>query len=512
MPDQPHDGGRGHHSRPPILEFRKIVKSFAGQVAVDRASFAVSPGEVHGLVGETGAGKSTLIKVLAGELQADSGEILLDGQPFASAHPSEATRAGIGFIHQVPALIPSLSVAENVTLGLNFERGRTRLISWKAHHHAVRQVLDEVGLNHVHPSSLLADLSVHEAQLVALARVLTIDLRIVVFDEVTAPLTEEEVERLFGLIERLSDSGVAVIYVSHRLAEIFELTARVTVMKDAEVVCTEPTSALTAASLTRLIVGKDPSKRFEQEEVAVEQEAVLSFRNVSDEVLADVSFDLHRGEILGLAGLGGSGRTNVAELAFGARRPAHGQILLDGDPVRFRHPADAVSRGIGLVTEDRQADGFLPEAPVWQNITLPWRHAFSRFGFMRQRVEVAAARDAVETFDIRTRTIKTALRELSGGNQQKTILAKWLARPLKVLLLDEPTHGVDVGAKEDIYRLIHDIARQGVSVLLISSELSELEGLCQRVLVIVEGRVVDELSNRDITEPNMLESLYREPG
>lgn len=511
MTDRPSmGGGAPDGAPPPVLQFQNIVKSFSGHVAVDHASFEVLPGEVHGLVGENGAGKSTLIKVLAGELHADSGQILLDSKPFVSVHPSQATAAGIGFIHQIPALVPSLSVAENVSLGLEFQRGPSRLISWKQHHRHVRGLLAEVGLKHVSPTTSLFQLSVSERQLVALARVLSIDLRIVVFDEVTAPLTETEVERLFRIIGELKSNGVASIYISHRLSEIFELASRVTVMKDARVVGTEATKDLTPATLTRMIIGKDPADRFEQDHIRVSETAVMTFANIVDDLLQDVSFDLHSGEILGIAGLGGAGRTNIAEIAFGARQPLSGSILLDGNPVRLRHPADAVAHGIGMVTEDRQHDGYLPDAPLWQNVTLPWRHAFNRFGFMHRREEESTARQAVDRFDIRTRTIRTALRELSGGNQQKTILAKWLARPLKVLILDEPTHGVDVGAKEEIYRLISEVASQRVSILLISSELSELEGLCHRVLVLSEGQIVDELIGDDISEANMLGRLFVE--
>ena len=497
-------------SRSPVLEFRNIVKSFPGQIAVNDVSFAVYPGEIHALVGENGAGKSTLIKVLAGEHAFDSGEIRLDGQVFKSNHPSEATDKGIGFIHQVPTLVPTLSVAENASLGLRFVRNKMGLISWSAQNRSVRSVLDKVGLTHIDPRQPLEDLSLHERQLVAVARVLTIELRAVVFDEVTAPLAEQEVSRLFKIMREIRDQGVGIIYISHRLGEIFELADRVTVMKNGARVATEDVSALNPRSLTRLIIGKEPAERFESGTVPVGSRAVLSLEGVADELLRDVSFDLHEGEILGLAGLGGSGRTNIVEIIFGARQPHSGHVLLNGEEVRLHHPADAVANGVGLVTEDRQYDGFLPNAPIWQNVTLPWLRRFRRRGFLSLERERAAAREAVKRFDIRARSIRVQLRDLSGGNQQKTILAKWLSQPLEVLLLDEPTHGVDVGAKEEIYRVIADIASRGIPVILISSELDELEGLCSRVLVLVEGQVVDELTGNDITEPNMLGALYAE--
>ena len=497
-------------SRSAVLEFRHIVKSFPGQVAVDDVSFDVYPGEIHGLVGENGAGKSTLIKILAGEHAADSGEIRLEGRAFNSNHPSEATDKGIGFIHQIPALVPALSVAENVSLGLCYARQKTGLISWSAQHRSTRSVLDKVGLTHVDPRRRLEDLSLHERQLVAVARVLTIKLRAVVFDEVTAPLTELEVTRLFKIIREIRDQDVGIIYISHRLGEVFELADRVTVMKNGAHVATEAVSDLSATSLTQLIIGKEPAERFESESVPVGSRAVLSLDRVTDVLLSEVSLDLHEGEILGLAGLGGSGRTNIAEIVFGARQPDSGHVLLNGEEVRFRHPADAVAKGVGLVTEDRQHDGFLANAPIWKNISLPWLRRFRRGLLLSLERERQVAREAVERFDVRARSIRMPMSDLSGGNQQKAILAKWLSQPLQVLLLDEPTHGVDVGAKEQIYRVIGDIAAKGIPVILISSDLDELEGLCSRVLVLVEGRIVDELRSDDITAANMLGALYAE--
>ena len=497
-------------SRLAVLEFRHIFKSFPGQMAVNDVSFDVYPGEIHGLVGENGAGKSTLIKILAGEHACDSGEIRLEGKVFDSNHPSEATGKGIGFIHQIPALVPTLSVAENVSLGLRYARNIAGLISWSAQHRRSRSVLDKVGLGHIDSRRPLGDLSLHERQLVAVARVLMIELRAVVFDEVTAPLTELEVARLFKIIREIRDQGVGIIYISHRLGEIFELADRVTVMKNGAHVSTEDVAALDATSLTRLIIGKEPAERFESESTRTGSNVVLSLDRVTDTLLNEVSFDLYEGEILGLAGLGGSGRTNIVEIIFGARQPDRGRILLDGDEVRFRHPADAIGKGLGLVTEDRQHDGFLANAPIWKNITLPWLGRFRRVGLLSLEREREAARVAVERFDVRARSVHMQMSDLSGGNQQKTILAKWLSQPLRVLLLDEPTHGVDVGAKEQIYGIISDITTRGIPVILISSDLDELEGLCSRVLVLVEGQIVDEMLGEDITEVNMLSTLYAE--
>jgi ABC-type sugar transport system ATPase subunit len=524
----------------PLLEFRGITKGFPGQLANDDVSFAVRAGEVHALVGENGAGKTTLVKILAGELSPDAGELLLDGRPVRIARTWQAAERGIGFIHQEPALVPRLSVAENVTLGLRYQRALSGRIDWRRHHRLARRALDEVGLD-VDERTRLGDLSAHEQQLVAIARVLLLDLRVVVLDEVTAPLTKTEVDRLFQIVRRMRDRGVAVVYISHRLEEIFALADRVTVLKDGRWVATEPVGELSRAELTRLIIGRDPTERFRGRPASPAGAPVLSVRGLRDDVLDGVSFDLHAGEILGIAGLAGAGRTNVLEALFGAR-PADGEVSLDGQPVRFRSPADAVARGIALVTEDRKRDGYVPGFPLWKHLTLPWLRGYRVAGFLVSRRERAAAARAAARFDVRAPSLDTPLRDLSGGNQQKAILARWMSGPpagagdpghdavdasgppagagdpghdavdasgsIRVLLLDEPTHGVDVGAKEEIYRIIRELAAAGTAVLLVSSDLSELEGLCARVLLLSEGRLLGTLTGEQIERGAMLSALY----
>jgi ABC-type sugar transport system ATPase subunit len=494
------DGG------PPALEFRGVTKSFPGQLAVDRVSFSVGRGEVHGLVGENGAGKSTLIKVLAGEYRADAGEILLDGRVVEINHPWEATLHGLGFIHQEPALVPRLSVQENVTLGYGYRRNRLGLIDWSRQEGVARQALARVGLR-VDPAVRLEQLSVHERQLVAIARILLLEGRILVMDEVTAPLTEAEIQRLFSLIRQMRDGGVSVIYITHRLEEIFAIADRVTVLKNGRHVATEDVSGLTLRSLARLIVGKNPAGRFTRKLEGAGRATVLSVRGLSHGPLRDVSFDLREGEILGLAGLAGSGRTEILESIFGERGPVRGEICLAGELLNPRHPADTISRGVALVTEDRKRKAYVPRFPVWKNITLPWLRRFAHRGVLDLRKERDWAAEAMRRFDVRARSVDIPITELSGGNQQKAMLARWLSQPVRVLLLDEPTHGVDVGAKEDIYRIIQSIAARGTSVIIVSDELEELEGLCSRVLLLSEGRIVGELEGDEIEKPRMLTSL-----
>jgi ABC-type sugar transport system ATPase subunit len=490
----------------PVLEVRRVRKAFPGQVALDDVSFSIRPGEVHALVGENGAGKTTLVKILAGTHTPDSGEILLDGQPVAIAHPWEAAGHGLAFIHQEPGLFPTLSVAENLALGLGFRRGPARLVSWRDQRRTAREALDEVGLD-VDPRAQLDTLTQAERQLVALARVVHRPHRVVVLDEVTAPLSYAEVQRLFGIVRGLRDAGTAVIYISHRLEEIFDLADRVTVLRNGAVVATSRVDGLEPATLSRLIIGKDPAGRFAGTAPPERERVVLAAHGVSDELLQDVSLELHAGEILGLAGLAGAGRTNLLEILFGARRATAGRVTLDGDPLEPQHPADAIARGVALVTEDRQRDGFAAGFPLWQTVTLPSLGRYRRRGLLNPAREREAARDVVARFDVRAASVESRMEELSGGNQQKVILGRWLTQPLRVLLLDEPTHGVDVGAKEEIYRIVRDLAAGGVAVILASSELEELEGLCARVLLLADGRVIGELQGDDIDKPTILAAL-----
>lgn len=497
-------------SQVPALEFRHITKRFPGQTAVDDVSMSVMPGEVMALVGENGAGKTTLIKILAGRYSADAGTILLDGEEARLSHPSYAMVRGIGFIHQEPALIPTMSVAENLTLGEKYPQVFRGWIDWSRHLKMAHELLSRVGLD-VNPRAPLGSLSVADRQLVAIARLLAAHLRVVVFDEPTAPLTEDEVDRLFAIIAQMKSEGTAIVYISHRLEEVFRVADRVTVMRNGRWIDTQPVADVDTQKLTHLIIGKDPAAHFSQTaEPKEESRTVLSVRGLSDELLSDVSFDLHEGEVLGLAGLTGSGRSNVLEIIFGARKPVSGSIELDGVVLTLKHPADAVSKGIALVTEDRKRNGYVPTFPIWQHITLPWLSHYTHARFLLDlRLERKRAREASTRLDVRARSVNSEMRELSGGNQQKAILARWLSQKLRVLLLDEPTHGVDIGAKEEIYRIIRSLAKSGLPIVVVSSEFEELEGLCDRVLLLVEGRLIGELRGTDIDHARIVHALFQ---
>jgi ABC-type sugar transport system ATPase subunit len=496
--------GRGDIPRP-VLEVRGLSKSFGSVRALQDVDWELRPGEIHALLGENGAGKSTLIRILAGDHVRDAGELLLDGAPVAFAHPQEALAAGIAFVHQIPAFVPSLSITENLRLGLPPER--RGLIDWRAEHAAAAAALAEVGV-HVDPRTRLEALGPHERQLVALARGLARHPRVLVLDEITAPLTEPEVELLHGVVRGLRDRGVAIVYVSHRLEEVLAIADRVTVLRDGRRVATEPMAGLTRRRLAELIVGRDVDELFARDARAgraTSDEPLLTVDRLGRD--GGVSLTLRAGEIVGLAGLAGSGRSRLLRCLFGAQHAEQGEMLLGGEPYAPRHPADAIGAGVGMVTEERLVDGFVDQLTVGQNITLPWLARFRRHGLLRLRQERTAATRLAERLRVRTPSVTARMAELSGGNQQKAILARWTAGDLRVLLLDEPTHGVDIGSKAEIYAIVREHAARGVGVVVASSELEELEALCDRVLLLRAGRAVGELRAEAITKEAVLHGL-----
>jgi ABC-type sugar transport system ATPase subunit len=506
MPDL---GEQGFATNTPVLSFQQLTKSFGPAVVVDQVSIDVREREIHALVGENGAGKSTLIRVLAGDLAADSGAILLDGKPMQFDHPSAAIAHGIGCVHQIPMFVPNLCVTENLLLGVAYERRRAGLIDWRAEHRAARADLAVVGLT-ADPRMRLETLRPHERQLVAVARALKRGLRILVLDEVTASLSEPEVSSLHDVIRGLRDRGVTILYVSHRLEEIFQLADRVTVLRDGKRVATLPVKGLTRRDVVRHIVGKEFDDLFAKRTQSRASRGTaprLAVRHLSDGKLRDLSFDVHRGEILGIAGLGGSGRTRLLHLLFGAGVPSMGEILIDGERQGWRDPSDALAAGVALVTEDRQEDGFVATLPIWQNVTLPWLKRFQRWGFLRRGEERTTASAAALRLGVRMPSIGALMTELSGGNQQKVIFGRWIAGTLRVLLLDEPTHGVDVRSKKEIHDIIRSLAADGVAAVVVSSEFEELEALCDRVLLLHEGEMIGEVREREVSKDAILHVL-----
>ena len=471
---------------PPILVVSEVHKRFGGVVALRGAELAVRRGEVHAVVGENGAGKSTLINILAGAVRRDAGRVIFDGEDAEFRSPAESQRRGIAVIHQELSMLPTLSVAENLFMG----RMPARLgwVNRRAMTMRARAMLAEVGLD-VDPGTRVSELGVSHRQLVEIAKALSMGARLLVMDEPTASLTEHETQRLLALVRRLRESGVALVYVSHRFAEVFAIADRITVMRDGATVRTLETSRTTPAEVVALMVGRDlvPSSRPAAPPAG---DVVLELRKLSRAGAIDgVSFSVGRGEIVGMAGLVGAGRSETARVIFGADARDSGEIVLDGRDVRFNSPGDALAAGVAMCAEDRKQLALFMDKAVRWNISIAVLPSLSPGGFIRARRERELAQRFVDRLRVRTADLATPVRQLSGGNQQKTVLARWLSTAPKLLILDEPTHGVDVGAKAEIYALVRELAGQGIAILLISSELPEVLDLSDRIVVMREGRV-----------------------
>jgi ABC-type sugar transport system ATPase subunit len=458
-------------------------------------SLSIRQGEVHALVGENGAGKSTLVKVISGVHAPDAGGLIRAGVPVTFANPRAAIEAGIAVVYQEPSLLPFLTVEENLVLGHEPRRG-PGLVRTREMRRQAERLLDVVG-GEIHPGSPVAELTIAQRQLVEIAKALSLSAAVVLMDEPTSSLSLKEVERLEGVIHRLREGGVAVVFISHDLAEVFVVSDHVTVLKDGQVVRSSPTAQTDVDTVVRGMVGRDLAHLFPTREPPdPAAPVVLEVRGVSvPGMVRDVSFQLRAGEVTGFIGLIGAGRSEVARAIYGAERGATGEVLLDGRPVKVKRPAQAVELGIALVPEDRQAEGLVLDLALAANVSLPQLVRISSWGLLDRRRERDLARDQIDSLGIRTSDEQGPVRELSGGNQQKVVLAKWLARGCRVLLLDEPTRGVDVGAKVEIYRLIRELAAGGAAVMLVSSELPEILHLSDRIVVMAKGSIVADLSN-----------------
>ena len=471
-----------------LLDARDISKSFAGLRALNGASFDLRPGEVHALIGENGAGKSTFIKIVTGAEQPDAGTIAIDGRVVPHLDPHASRDLGIAAIYQQPSLFPHLSVAENVAMGL--ERGTLwRRIDRDARRRRAAELLERLGAS-IDPSAPVAALTMPEQQVVEIAKALGADARIVIMDEPTASLSEREVERLFGVIARLREHGVGIIYISHRLEEIAAIAHRVTVLRDGETIATRAASEVTRADLIRMMVGRELAAVFPKRDVAA-GDLALEARGLTNRRsgVHDVSFSVRRGEILGIAGLVGSGRTQVAETVFGLTPADAGEIRVNGRSVRIQSPADAIALGIGYVPEDRRQHGVVLEMSIAANASLANLPGVSRRGLIDRTAEDANAGRYVERFRIKAPSVDAEVGSLSGGNQQKVALARWLSIRPAVLILDEPTQGVDVGSKAEIHALMQDLAAEGMAVIMISSELPEILGMSDRIAVMHAGTI-----------------------
>ena len=483
----------------PVIRLRNISKEFPGVLAVDEVDVDILPGEVHVVAGENGAGKSTLMKLLSQVERPSAGEIELSGAPVEFHGPRHAQNLGVAMVYQEFALAPDLSVAENLFMGR--EPGRFGFVNRRAEASEAGELLERVGLD-LSPTRLVAGLTVAEQQRVEIAKALAIEAKVMILDEPTATLTEREIEELFGVIRSLTDEGIAVLYISHRLDEIFRIADRVTVMRDGKVVDTVPAGELDENKLVRMMVGREITDLYPKHEVEIKDVVLRATGICRGNVLKDCSFEMREGEILGFAGLVGAGRTELARAVFGADRIESGSIELDGREVAVGTPQRAIEAGIGYLTEDRKGEGLALQLGVDKNITLA--NLPASFGFIDLGAERRVVQRQRERLDIRTPSIRRAVRMLSGGNQQKVVVARWLETKARILFFDEPTRGVDVGAKAEIFQLIGGLAEEGRAIVLISSYLPELLNMCDRILVMREGSVSGEISRNEFSEERVI--------
>jgi rhamnose transport system ATP-binding protein len=499
-----HDGPPAHAvgTATPVLSLEGIAKSFPGVKALDGVALSLYPGEVTALVGENGAGKSTIVKILTGIYQPDAGRILLDGAEvtFPTAHA--AANAGVTAIHQETVLFDDLSVAENIFLG-HAPRNRFGLIDWRAMNGQAREMLTRVGAT-IDPEARLRDLGIANKHLVAVARALSINARVVIMDEPTAALSHKEIAELYALIERLRAEGKAILFISHKFDEIFRIADRYTVFRDGALVGAGHMADVTEDDLVRMMVGRSIDAIFPPRARNIGEEVLKVVGYSHPTEFADINFTLRRGEILGFYGLVGAGRSEFMQALFGVTEPAKGAIRIDGKVAVIRDPAHAIAKGIVYVPEDRGAQGAIRAMPIFQNITLPSLGQTSHDGFLRLAEEFALARKYATRLDLRAAALDQELGQLSGGNQQKVVIAKWLATKPRVIILDEPTKGIDIGSKAAVHEFMAELAAEGLSVIMVSSEIPEILGMSDRVIVMREGRIVGEYDRAGLTPERLV--------
>ena len=485
-----------------ILELKNISKSFSGVEVLHEVSFSLRTGEVHALLGENGAGKSTLVKVMTGVHQPDMGEIHLDGKRVGFADTRESRQMGIAAIYQELSLFPDLDVAENIFVGRQPTTTGGR-IDWRKLYADAGKLLLSLGV-HLDLKQKARNLSIAQQQMVEIARAFSINARILIMDEPTSSLTLNEVADLFRLVHRLREEGAAIVFISHRLEELFELADRVTIMRDGSYVDTCSMKDVTRDDLIRLMVGRTITDLFPKQDVDAGETVLKVDRLARAGSFRDVSFELRKGEILGMAGLVGAGRTNVARAIFGVEPATSGSIQIEGQNVAITSPQQAIKLGLAYVPEDRQLHGLIPAMPITANISLPMLFKYAQRGWLQEKVERKAAYDAALQMEVRANNIWQTARELSGGNQQKIVLAKWLSTKPRILILDEPTRGIDVGTKAAVHALMSKLASEGMAILMISSELPEILGMSDRVIVMREGHVTAHFSRAEATQEKII--------
>lgn len=485
------------------LEFKNISKAFTGVQALDNISFRAEGGHVCALLGENGAGKSTLLKILSGAQRADSGDYFINGEKMEFKTPIEAIKAGVSVIYQERQMVSSLTVAENIFME-DLYHSKIGLIDFKKSNEEAQKLIDLFKLP-FRANTKVSSLSVAHQQMVEIMKAYRRKSKIIAFDEPTAALSDAEIDILFRLIEELKAEGKVILYVSHRLAEIFRITDQIVILKDGTFVEQINTKDATENYLVSKMVGRNIGDTYSMlQRNDTIGETVLEVRNLEGDMVHNVSFELHKGEVLGFSGLVGAGRSETMQLIFGADKRKGGEILVDGKPVDIRSPRDAIRVGIGLCPEDRKEQGLVLGRSIRDNLTMPILRAVSKNGVLNTSMEQELSRKAIDRYRIKTHTDLKIVRELSGGNQQKVILGRWMLADLKVLILDEPTKGIDVGAKAEIYQMVCDLAKQGLGIIFISSELPEVLNVSDRVIVMREGRVTGSLGHDELSEELIL--------
>lgn len=483
----------------PFIHMKGIKKAFHHHLVLDGVDFEVCAGEVHALMGENGAGKSTLMKILTGMYEKDAGTITVDGKEVHYRHPKEAERDGIVFIHQELNIIPTLTVAENMFLGREQTIGKTGWIRQKAMAEEAKRYLQKLGMD-IDPNEMAGHLSVGKQQIIEIARALSTNAKCLIMDEPTAALTDREIQTLFTVIRTLKQQGVAIVYISHRMEEIFTICDRISVLRDGQFIGTKQIRETTFDEIVHMMVGRQIGERFPKRSVQIGEERLRVEGLTQNGVFHNVSFAVHAGEILGVAGLMGAGRTEMMEAIFGVRKIDAGTIYLNQQPVKITSPSQAVEYGMAFITEDRKGKGLILQMSVRENLTLPKSNQLATAGFIDGKKEDELVHSLVERLQIKAASAEMEVKALSGGNQQKVVFGKWLAMNPTILILDEPTRGVDVGAKKEIYEIMNELAAQGVAIIMVSSELPEILGMSDRIMVVHEGKVTAILNNDNVDQ------------
>ncbi|MDR1581318.1 MAG: sugar ABC transporter ATP-binding protein [Synergistaceae bacterium] len=494
-----------------ILELRHITKTFPGVKALDNVNFTLKRGEIHALMGENGAGKSTFIKIITGVHPADEGEMLLEGRPVRFRNPKDAQRASIAAIYQHSTSYPHLSITENIFIGHELIRAGTKTIRWRELHDRARALMLNLSCD-IDPHTPVGSLTVAERQIVEIAKAISTESRIIIMDEPTASLSSRECENLYRITEKLRKDGVSIIFISHRFEDMFRLADEVTVLRDGRYVGTWDAGEISSGRLINAMVGREIDQIYPKKKNRIGEEVLRVEGYGKTGYFRGVSFTLRRGEILGFSGLVGSGRTDIMQCLFGVNAPDEGKVFLEGKEIQARHPSEALAAGIGMIPEDRHKQGLILDWEIYKNVTLGKLVKYVRGTIVRQEEERARSKSVAQRLNLKASSVYDKASSLSGGNQQKVVVCKMLDSDLKVLILDEPTKGVDVGAKSQIYEIINDLAAGGYGVIMVSSDMPELIGVCDRVIAVHEGTVTGEFTASEVTQEKLLERVMNMAG